>query len=86
MKVYVATRNAGKLREMETLFAGTRFELAAYAEYEDPVEGDVSYADNAALKARALHAQLRARGDRRRTCWRTIPGSRCSRSTGGRVC
>ena len=62
MKVYVATKNAGKLREMDALFAGAPFTLATYAHYEDPVEGDVSYADNAALKARALHAQLRRVG------------------------
>jgi XTP/dITP diphosphohydrolase len=58
VKVYVATKNAGKLREMEALFGEAPFELTSFADYEDPLEGDVSYADNAALKARALHAQL----------------------------
>jgi XTP/dITP diphosphohydrolase len=58
VKVYIATRNAGKLRELEALFAGAPFELATFADYAEPVEGDVSYADNAALKAHALHAQL----------------------------
>ena len=58
MRVYVATRNAGKLRELEALFAGAPFELATFADYVEPVEGDVSYADNAGLKAHALHAQL----------------------------
>jgi XTP/dITP diphosphohydrolase len=58
VRVYAATRNAGKLREMEALFADAPLTLTTYAGYEDPVEGDVSYADNAALKARALHAQL----------------------------
>ena len=62
MTVYVATKNAGKLREMDALFAGAPFALATYPRYEDPVEGDVSYADNAALKARALHAQLQRAG------------------------
>jgi len=62
VKIYVATRNAGKLRELESLFSGAPFELATYAEYADPVEGDVSYADNAALKAHALHAQLARAG------------------------
>lgn len=33
-----------------------------YDAYEEPVEGASSYADNAALKARALAAQLRAAG------------------------
>ncbi len=58
MRVYVATKNFGKLREMEEIFTGSPFELASYGDYEDPLEGDSSYADNAALKARALHAQL----------------------------
>jgi XTP/dITP diphosphohydrolase len=58
MTVYVATKNAGKLRELEALFAGAPFELATFDAYVDPVEGDTSYADNAALKARALQAQL----------------------------
>jgi XTP/dITP diphosphohydrolase len=62
VKVYVATRNAGKLRELESLFACTGIALATFPEYEDPLEGDVSYADNAALKAHALHAQLRRAG------------------------
>jgi len=58
MRVYVATTNLGKLREMEALFADSSLELATFPEYEDPIEGDTSYAENAALKARALHAQL----------------------------
>ena len=62
MTVFVATKNAGKLRELEALFAGAPFELATFDAYVDPVEGDSSYADNAALKARALHAQLRQAG------------------------
>jgi len=62
MRVYVATTNFGKLREMESLFAEAGFELASFGDYEDPLEGDVSYADNAALKARALHAQLHRAG------------------------
>jgi XTP/dITP diphosphohydrolase len=62
VRVYVATTNGGKLREMRELFAGTPFEVEPYAGYEDPIEGDTSYADNAALKARALHAQLRRAG------------------------
>jgi XTP/dITP diphosphohydrolase len=62
VRVYVATKNAGKLREMEALFADTPFVLATYPGYEDPAEGDTSYADNAALKARALHAQFARAG------------------------
>jgi XTP/dITP diphosphohydrolase len=60
--LYFASSNAGKLAEMEALFAGAPFTLATYPEYASPLEGDTSYADNAALKARALHAQLRAAG------------------------
>ena len=62
MTVFVATKNAGKLRELEALFAGAPFELATFEAYADPIEGDTSYADNAALKARALQAQLRLAG------------------------
>ncbi len=67
MTLYVATKNVGKLRELEALFAGAlvggaTVALATYDAYEDPVEGDTSYADNAALKARALRAQLRDAG------------------------
>ena len=62
MRVYVATKNGGKLRELEALFAEVPFELATFGAYADPVEGDTSYADNAALKARALRAQLRQAG------------------------
>ena len=58
MRVYVATKNRGKLREMEQIFADSPLALATYADYADPDEGDSSYAENAALKARALHAQL----------------------------
>jgi XTP/dITP diphosphohydrolase len=62
MTLYVATKNAGKMRELEQLFAGSPFALATFEGYADPVEGDTSYADNAALKARALRAQLTAAG------------------------
>jgi non-canonical purine NTP pyrophosphatase (RdgB/HAM1 family) len=62
VRVFVATKNAGKLAEMEALFAETPFALATFDGYEDPAEGDSSYADNAALKARSLHAQLARAG------------------------
>jgi XTP/dITP diphosphohydrolase len=60
VRISVATRNAGKLREMEALFAGSGFTLATYDGYVEPVEGETSYCENAALKARTLHEQLRA--------------------------
>jgi len=44
---------------MEALFAASGFTLATYDRYVEPVEGETSYAENAALKARALHEQLR---------------------------
>ncbi len=62
MRVYAATTNAGKLAELRQLLAGSPLQIERFAEYEDPLEGDTSYADNAALKARALHAQLRRAG------------------------
>ena len=64
MRVYFASTNFGKLREMEAIFAGSGFQLVTYGDYDDPLEGDTSYADNAALKARALHAQLQRVGDK----------------------
>ena len=60
--VYVATSNAGKLHEMKALFVAAPFVLSTYPGYVSPVEGAVSYARNAALKAHTLHAQLREAG------------------------
>jgi XTP/dITP diphosphohydrolase len=60
--VYVATTNQGKLRELQALFAPAGWRLLPFADYEDPDEGEVSYAENAALKARALAVQLRRAG------------------------
>ncbi len=62
MRVFVATKNAGKLRELQAIFAPYGWSLEAFGGYADVVEGESSYADNAARKARALHAQLRAAG------------------------
>ncbi len=64
MNVFVATKNAGKLAELQEIFAAHGWELATYAAYRDPVEGDRSYAENAALKARALREQLAEAGER----------------------
>lgn len=60
--VYAATKNLGKLRELRALFAGTDWEIDVLPGYREPVEGEHSYLDNAALKARALRAQLVALG------------------------
>jgi XTP/dITP diphosphohydrolase len=62
VRVFVATKNLGKLRELRAIFAGSGWELEPYPEYVEPEEGAASYADNAALKARALRSQLQAVG------------------------
>lgn len=58
MLVYAATKNAGKLRELRELFAGSGWQIEPYAGYGDVVEGETSYAANAALKATALRDRL----------------------------
>jgi XTP/dITP diphosphohydrolase len=58
-RLYVATKNLGKLRELQTLFTPAGWALVTYARYAEPAEGETSYAENAALKARALVGQLR---------------------------
>lgn len=63
MIVYAATQNAGKLRELRDIFARAGWEVRALRGASEVVEGDVSYADNAALKARAARASLVAGGD-----------------------
>lgn len=62
MKTYVASKNAGKLREMRELFAGSPLELATYAEFADVDETAASYIGNAMLKARALSRQIHEAG------------------------
>jgi XTP/dITP diphosphohydrolase len=59
---YLATKNAGKLAEIQTMLNGSPLELRVYPAYRDPEEGHESYVDNALLKARALVAQLREDG------------------------
>jgi non-canonical purine NTP pyrophosphatase (RdgB/HAM1 family) len=58
VRVYLATKNAGKRAEFQALFAGTGFDLVDFPGYRDVVEGETDYAENAALKARALREQL----------------------------
>jgi XTP/dITP diphosphohydrolase len=62
VKTYVATKNAGKLREMEAIFAGSPLELVTYPAYGDVEETANSYVGNAILKARALALQLQDAG------------------------
>jgi XTP/dITP diphosphohydrolase len=61
-RVCVATKNAGKLRELRSIFAPLGWELSSYPGYADVDETSETYAGNAALKARALRAQLLAGG------------------------
>jgi XTP/dITP diphosphohydrolase len=58
----VASKNAGKLRELRELFAGSRLDLDTYADYADVSEDATSYVGNAMLKARALDRQIRNAG------------------------
>jgi XTP/dITP diphosphohydrolase len=62
LKVYLATKNAGKRREFQTLMAGTGIDVLEFPGYRDVVEGEDDYAANAALKARALREQLLSAG------------------------
>lgn len=62
MKTYVATKNQGKLVEMQAILKGSPLELETYPDYVDVIEGESSYVDNALLKARALAQQLREDG------------------------
>jgi len=64
LKTFVATKNLGKLDEMKAIFAGSPLELDTYPLYADVAEGAESYAENAALKARALFKQLQDAGIR----------------------
>jgi XTP/dITP diphosphohydrolase len=62
VRVYVATKNRGKFAELEAIFKGSPVELLTYDGYADVEEGDISFHDNALLKARTLHAQLENAG------------------------
>ncbi len=62
MLVYVATKNAGKLAELQAIFADGPLEMATFADYRDPVEGESSYTENAMIKANALYDQMQRDG------------------------
>jgi XTP/dITP diphosphohydrolase len=62
VRVYLASKNAGKRDEFQALLAGTGIELLEFPGYRDVVEGEADYAENAALKARALREQLLSAG------------------------
>jgi len=61
MDIYLASNNAHKARELEALFPGVRFRLPSDAGLDfDPEEDGPDYLSNALIKARALHALVRA--------------------------
>jgi XTP/dITP diphosphohydrolase len=62
LRVYLASKNAGKRAEFQALLDGTGIELLEFPGYRDVVEGETDYAENAALKARALREQLLSAG------------------------
>jgi XTP/dITP diphosphohydrolase len=63
MKTYVATNNAGKLRELKALFARSALQIVTPRKRIalEVVEDAATYAGNAILKAQALAAMLRDR-------------------------
>jgi non-canonical purine NTP pyrophosphatase (RdgB/HAM1 family) len=63
---YAATANAGKLRELRAIFAGTPLRPTKPRKYDEVLETAETYEGNALLKAQALHNVLRARGVRAR--------------------
>lgn len=60
--IYVATKNSGKFEEFDALLARYGARARSFEGYRDVAETDGTYAGNAALKARALRAQLLATG------------------------
>jgi XTP/dITP diphosphohydrolase len=62
MRLFAATKNAGKLAELEELFSSYGVEVLTFSEYADPEETADTYAGNAAIKAHALHEQLSRAG------------------------
>jgi XTP/dITP diphosphohydrolase len=62
VKTYLASRNAGKLRELQAIFARSAIRPLAYRKYPHVVENAESYAGNALLKAHSLAAVLLERG------------------------
>lgn len=61
MKAYLATANAGKIRELKAIFARSALQLVAPRKYDEVVEDAQSYTGNAMLKAQALAAALHKR-------------------------
>ena len=64
MRVYAATTNLGKLRELGDLFRPFSWDVVAFEGYVSPIEGETSYRENATLKAHVLATQLASAGTR----------------------
>jgi non-canonical purine NTP pyrophosphatase (RdgB/HAM1 family) len=62
VKTYIASRNAGKIRELKAIFAKSLLQLSTYRKYADVLEVAGSYAGNALLKAQTLATALRDAG------------------------
>ncbi|TAM75399.1 RdgB/HAM1 family non-canonical purine NTP pyrophosphatase [bacterium] len=62
MRIYIATGNAGKLREFREMLGGA-IDVVMLQSYEAPEEDAQTYEGNAAIKARTLAAALRASAD-----------------------
>lgn len=62
MRLFAATKNAGKLAELKELFSSYGVEIFTFPEYIEPEETADTYAGNAAIKAHALHEQLSGAG------------------------
>ena len=59
MKIALATKNDGKIREMLSILEGLGVELLDYRDlppYEDPPEEGETFVENALTKAKAVHA------------------------------
>jgi XTP/dITP diphosphohydrolase len=61
VKTYVATHNAGKLRELKAILGGSELQLLKPRTLAEVAEDADSFAGNALLKARALATALSAR-------------------------
>jgi XTP/dITP diphosphohydrolase len=62
VKVYIASRNVGKVRELKQIFAKSPLSLGTYRKYADVLEVAGSYTGNAMLKAQSLAASLQKAG------------------------
>lgn len=63
-ELVIATKNAGKIKELEELLAATSFKIKCLAEFPNvvaPAETGASFADNAVIKARSYAFQTQ--------CW-----------------